>query len=398
MSSKVEYVPKSVKDIFIEMRNLSSLMIDLSYSAFLYRNRKLAKEVIRLGRRVDYLTYILFMNASLAVRDKEDAEMMSAVMKAASAVDMLSNAASDIAELVLRDIAVHPLIMLAFEKVDESVFRIKVREGDKLAHKTLEECGLETRMGINVLAIRRGNDWYLNPELSFKLIPGDAIIVRGNYETIERLEVELGLPEENKIPEGLLDDPDLRLIIRMIIQLKNTNELMTDLAFSSIMFQDVKLAEEVASLENFINELHTSFELKVLEYGIRKKQDEKLLLGLLRLGITTEELADAAYNIADIILRGLEPHPIIKEIIEETEEAIIRVSVEEGSSLVKKTIDQCHLEDVLGLNILAIRRENTWYFDPPDEFEFEVGDIIIARAYPEMRDKLITLAKGNDIK
>ena len=47
----------SVKDILIEMKNLSELMVDLAYSSVLFQNKDAAEEVLNLEDRVNSLNY-----------------------------------------------------------------------------------------------------------------------------------------------------------------------------------------------------------------------------------------------------------------------------------------------------------------------------------------------------
>ena len=108
------------------------------------------------------------------------------------------------------------------------------------------------------------------------------------------------------------------------MSLKDTSELMIDLAYSSLLLNSRELAEEVHALEERVDDLHTEFELLVLSSGF-KPEESKDFLGLIRLGVVTEEIADAAMEIADVVLRGLEPHPILRRVIEEAEETVTRV-------------------------------------------------------------------------
>ncbi len=199
-TQEVQYKPLSVKELLKEMKNLSSLMIDLAYSAFLYDHKKLAEEVMRLEERVDYLGYLLGIQAALAARDREDAEQVSGILKVASAVDKMSDAAADIANLVLLDISVHPTIHSAFKKTEEIIGRIKIREKSVLINKTFEDLELETRIGVDVIALRRGKDWILNPNKKIKLQVGDILIARGSVESIEFLD-KLSSGKVNKLPE-----------------------------------------------------------------------------------------------------------------------------------------------------------------------------------------------------
>src|SRR3972149_9742434 len=96
-------------------------------------------------------------------------------------------------------------------------------------------------------------------------------------------------------------------IVARFVELKDTSELMLDLAYSSLLFNSRELAEEVKALEEQVDNLHTEFELLVLSSGF-SPEESKDFLGLIRLGVVTEKIADAAAQIAEVVLRGLEPH------------------------------------------------------------------------------------------
>jgi len=176
---KIKYKPRSVREILVEMKDLSEFMIDLAYSAALFNDKELAEEVVRLERRVDTLTYILDMNAMVAVRSAKDAEALVGVAAVASATDKISDAAADIAAIVLRDICVHPLVREVFEKVEERLCCITVESKSILVGKRLSELELEAKMGVDIIAIRRENEWIINPKHDEKIEDEDFLIVRG---------------------------------------------------------------------------------------------------------------------------------------------------------------------------------------------------------------------------
>jgi len=125
-------------------------------------------------------------------------------------------------------------------------------------------------------------------------------------------------------------------IVVQLAELKDTSELMMNLAYSSILLNSTELAEEVQRLEEYVDKLHTDFELRVLTSKFTK-EEAKGFLGLIRLGVVAEKIADAAAQISEVILRGLEPHPILKLVISESEETITNVRVTKKSPLVNKT-------------------------------------------------------------
>lgn len=190
---KIEYRPRPVRDLLVEMKDLSELMIDLAYSAALFHNRELAEEVLELEEHVDTLAYILDMNAMLAARDAEDAEALVGVSVVASAADKISDAAADIAVIVLREIGVHPIVREAFEKVEERLTRAEVKSNSILVGQKLGELELTARIGVDVIAIRRGKEWIINPKEDEIIEKGDVLIARG---------APMGIEEVKKLAEG----------------------------------------------------------------------------------------------------------------------------------------------------------------------------------------------------
>jgi len=55
-------------------------------------------------------------------------------------------------------------------------------------------------------------------------------------------------------------------------------------------------------------------------------------------------MATAAAQIAKVVLRGLEPHPILKLVIEEAEETVTRVQVSEESLLNGRSLREAKIQ------------------------------------------------------
>jgi len=176
---KIEYKPRSVREILVEMKDLSELMIDLAYSAALFNDKELADEVMRLENRVDTLAYLLDMSAMVAARGVDDAEALVGVAVVASAADKISDTAADIAAIVLRDIGVHPIVREVFERVEERLCCIKVESKSIVVNRRLDELELEAKLGVDIIAIRRENEWIVNPNPKEIIKDEDLLIARG---------------------------------------------------------------------------------------------------------------------------------------------------------------------------------------------------------------------------
>ncbi|WP_099211861.1 potassium channel family protein [Thermococcus henrietii] len=179
-----------------------------------------------------------------------------------------------------------------------------------------------------------------------------------------------------------------------LVEMKDLSALMIDLAFSSVMYNSEDIAEEVYLLEEKMDDLT----LKVKKLALRlakKEEDPESLLSIIDLADINERISDAAYGIADIILRDIEPHPIIQKIMEDTEEELGRVTVRPGSVLIGRTLEQLKLPSKIGTRILAIKRGERYIYNPGRKDTIEEGDVLIAVSSD--MDKLRKLA-GEEVE
>ena len=179
-------------------------------------------------------------------------------------------------------------------------------------------------------------------------------------------------------------------IVARFVELKDTSELMMDLAYSSLLLNSRELAEEVERLEEYMDKLHTDFELLALSSGF-KAEEASGFLGLIRLGVATEKIADAAADMAEVVLRGIEPHPVLKLTIKEAEETVTQACVTQNSPLVGKTLKEARVHEETGMWVLAIKRaEKT--LRPKADSKIMLNDILIASGYSEGVEDLKKLA------
>ncbi len=186
-SDKLEYRPISVREALTEMKDVSEIMIDLAYSAALFNSHELAEEVLELEKRVDYLAYMIDMSTMLAARDAEDAQHLTAVTTVAAATNKISDAAADIAAIVLKEIGIHPIVRKAFEQVEEHLARAIVEPNSILVNKKLGDLELAAKIGVDVIAIRRQKEWTIDPDEEERVMEGDVLIARGAPHGIDDL-------------------------------------------------------------------------------------------------------------------------------------------------------------------------------------------------------------------
>ena len=72
-------------------------------------------------------------------------------------------------------------------------------------------------------------------------------------------------------------------IVESFVELKDTSELMIDLAYSSLLLDSKELADDVEKLEEHVDQLHTDFELLVLSSKFKPEEAKGLLLSLIHI-------------------------------------------------------------------------------------------------------------------
>ena len=192
-----------------------------------------------------------------------------------------------------------------------------------------------------------------------------------------------------------MSDSDMQHWARVtsdLVKLKNTSEMMMDLAYSVVLLNNRYLAEEVQSLEEEVDSLHLEFQSRVLS-RTEEEVDPRSLLGIIRMGNVTERIADAASEIAEVVLRGIEPHPVLQMVIQDAEETVERVTVSKNSPVAGKMLKEARIADETGMWILYIRRGEGWMKPRPSTVLLP-GDVVIASGYSEGEEDLKKLLSG----
>ena len=176
-------------------------------------------------------------------------------------------------------------------------------------------------------------------------------------------------------------DESFQKIVKDFVELKDTSEIMLDLAYSSLLLNSRELAEEVVRLEDRVDIIHRDFQILSLSCDALAENTEDRL-GLIEMGEVTERIADAAEEIAEVVLSGLEPHPVLRLVIEDAEETVVRARVPANSSLIGKTLKDARIPEQTGMWILVIRRGDKW-MRPTSETTLQAGDVLLASGYAE---------------
>jgi uncharacterized protein with PhoU and TrkA domain len=387
-TQSVEYEPVGVKRLLVSMKDRSELIVDLAYSALLHNSEPLAEEVLDLEAEMDVLQLQTRMNMLMAARNTGDAQQLAPVLGMVGAAEKISEAAGDIADVVLGEDDLPLAIRAALPDAIEMLARAELSGGSAYAGRPLADIDLQTETGVRVIGIRRDGEWLLDPGRETRLLPGDTVLLRGPEGRLaEVYETATGVAYER--PEEPAEQlADLTRAVDTIVLMKNVSELSVDLAYASVLFDDEELAREVLDLEVEVDALQSRLEAWTLQ-GAQEVDDPVALRGFLRLASSAELISDAALEITEGILRDIDAHPVIAESVRESEIAVRRVRVAEGSALDGGTVRQL-LTEHPGVSPVAIHRtDDEWVFYPGDDDHLARGDAVIVRGTWNATEELL---------
>jgi uncharacterized protein with PhoU and TrkA domain len=389
--NELEYQPVSFKDVLVEMKDISELMVDLAYSAILFESKEIASEVLNLEESMNQLVYQARMQSILGARRVEEAESMSGMLQVAEAAEKIANSASEIAAIIIKDIKFPARLREALPEAEEVTVRAVVRDNSTLDGATLGEIKLQSTTGMRVIAIRRGVSWFYDPGRDSRTVDGDILIAKGQDEGITPLFSMAGYlsPPQEELKNSVVVE-DLDRAVKLIVKMKDISELVVGLAYTALLFNSREVAEEVASLDAKMDDMRMKLDLWVLE-SAKKITNVEYLRGLLYMSSFAERISNAAFAIVDVLRRDIEIPPVFKKIVRESDEIITRIRVEQSSPLVGKSLKEASLGTVTGMVVLAIKSKKRWKYRPGKNDRLQADDIIIAKGSRDGECRLVDL-------
>src|SRR5438105_2343914 len=150
-------------------------------------------------------------------------------------------------------------------------------------------------------------------------------------------------------------DDQPRNLKAMLSEAKDTSELMVDLGYASLFFDDDDMADEVLELEERLNDLvHEMRAVCVL--AARSPRDADAMSGVLHLISAIERMGNAAVDIAKIVTHHLGIPAALVSDLAAAQEVSHRVRVREGSALDGHSLDELELPVETGLRPAARAR------------------------------------------
>jgi uncharacterized protein with PhoU and TrkA domain len=188
-----------------------------------------------------------------------------------------------------------------------------------------------------------------------------------------------------------MDEKPPRNLKAMLSEAKDASELMVDLAYAALFFDDPAMAEEVEELDERLDGLvHEMREVCIL--AARSPRDAEEMSSVLHVISAIEQFGNSAVDVAHIVTHRLGIPPALVADLAAAEEVSHRVRVRESSELAGRSLADAELPVVVGMRVVAIRRGKEWIVDPDGDEIMVPDDILILRGPPDGIAELRALA------
>jgi uncharacterized protein with PhoU and TrkA domain len=385
---KFQYKPLSLKDILKEMKQNIDFMIDLSYSAIKFGSKDIANEASKIEKRIHELTFLLNLQIiQTQAGGVKQAKKLEPIVVMGYSIDKISDALADIAKVVFINSDICDFTQLFWDQVPEPIVKVSVKKSCEFIGMPRKQIHFRSKFGVDLIAIKRDDEWFFDKEQIIR--ENDILIIKGELEPLKGLKslvcdddaFSFQIEKQKKESEFDLSNPDIKEYLQALkkdyVLITDISETMIELSLAALFFNSYEVAEDVLEMEELMDGLNIAFEKDLLEFA-HLVDNPRYLTGIMRIVFSCEQIADAAANIAENILKGFEPHVILQKAIKETQEIVVREILSPESYFKGKTYEQ--LQDrryKRGFHIIATKRENKWIYSFKPDFVFQEGDLII---------------------
>jgi uncharacterized protein with PhoU and TrkA domain len=168
----------------------------------------------------------------------------------------------------------------------------------------------------------------------------------------------------------------------LLAEIKDSSELMVDLAYAAVFFSDSDLAKEVTRLEErMFDDLRAL--RKVVILSARSPEDAEHMAGVLEIASAVEKIADAAEDIAHVVASGLGIIDDLRKDLRHADEIVSRIKVREESDAVGRSLRDLALPVEIGMWVIATRRGGDWDLDPGADYVVAAGDALLVKGHED---------------
>ena len=167
----------------------------------------------------------------------------------------------------------------------------------------------------------------------------------------------------------------------LLTEMKDISELIIDLAYSAVLFNNEDIAEEVKYLDVRMDKLNYDIRIMAM-MAARTKEDAEQLAGILQVAEAAETISNTAGDIVNLLLKE-KTGPILPKILKQADEQLFRIKVSADSKACTQKIGDLRVESETGMRLIAIRRGECWIYNPQSDTSIQAEDWLISRGTEE---------------
>ncbi|EMA57217.1 potassium channel family protein [Halorubrum lipolyticum] len=164
----------------------------------------------------------------------------------------------------------------------------------------------------------------------------------------------------------------------LLVEMKDTAELLIDLSYSAVLHGSPTIAHEVVELEHRMDVLQMRARMSLM-LAARSPDEAETLAPVLGVVGAADKISDAAGDIAKIVTEEIGLPDAMRGALTEGVETLVRGTVWADSAYAGRTLKDIDLESKTGVRVIAIRRDDDWIFNPGPTTRIEVGDVTLLR-------------------
>ncbi|MFW6318293.1 MAG: potassium channel family protein [Halorubrum sp.] len=180
----------------------------------------------------------------------------------------------------------------------------------------------------------------------------------------------------------------------LLVEMKDTAELLIDLSYSAVLHGSPTIANEVVELEHRMDVLQMRARMSLM-LAARSPDEAETLAPVLGVVGAADKISDAAGDIAKIVTEEIGLPDAMRGALTEGVETLVRGTVAADSGYAGRTLADIDLESRTGVRVIAIRRDDDWIFNPGPNTRLEADDVTllrgpetgVAEAYPELANE-----------
>lgn len=185
---KDEKVCEKIEELqrnYVLVTDISETMIELALAALFFKNEELASDIVEMEELMDGLNIAFekdLLDFAQLIKSPRD---LTGIMRIVFSCELIADAATHIAENILKGFEPHSILQQAIRETSEIVVREVLSEGSYFKDKTYSELqDSRYKRGFHIIAMKRESKWIYSFKPDFLFEEGDLLIGLGPLETV----------------------------------------------------------------------------------------------------------------------------------------------------------------------------------------------------------------------